>query len=83
MERSSSSAKANTTAAPRRSGVIVRAVRAGSSSANSYDFDTDGVHGVNIAPPSDGSTYTIQGVKVEGELKPGIYIRNGKKFVVK
>ena len=83
LERSSSSAKANTTAAPRRSGVIVRAVRAGSSSANSYDFDTDGVHGVNIAPPSDGSTYTIQGVKVEGELKPGIYIRNGKKFVVK
>ena len=83
LERSSSSAKANTTAAPRRSGVIVRAVRAGSSSANSYDFDTDGVRGVNIAPPSDGSTYTIQGVKVEGELKPGIYIRNGKKFVVK
>jgi hypothetical protein len=83
LERSSSSAKANTTAAPRRSGVIVRAVRAGSNSANSYDFDTDGVHGVNIAPPSDGSTYTIQGVKVEGELKPGIYIRNGKKFVVK
>ena len=27
--------------------------------------------------------HTIQGVKVEGELKPGIYIRNGKKFVVK
>ena len=83
FERSSSSAKANTTPAPRRSGVSVRAVRAGSGSANSYDFETDGVRGVNIAPPSDGSTYTIQGVKVEGELKPGIYIRNGKKFVVK
>ena len=83
IERSSSSAKANTQAAPRRSGVVVRAVRAGSGNANTYDFDTDDVRGVNIVPPYDGSTYTIQGVKVEGELKPGIYIRNGKKFVVK
>ena len=31
----------------------------------------------------DDSIYTIQGVKVEGSLRPGIYIQNGRKFVVK
>ena len=32
---------------------------------------------------NDGKTYTIMGVEVKGELSPGIYIRNGKKFVVR
>ena len=27
--------------------------------------------------------YTLQGIKVEGDLKPGIYVKNGRKFVVK
>ena len=35
------------------------------------------------SPLVDNATYTLQGVKVEGDLKPGIYIRNGKKFTVK
>lgn len=32
---------------------------------------------------NDGKTYTLMGVEVKGDLAPGIYIRNGKKFVVK
>ena len=33
---------------------------------------------------TDSSTYTLSGAKVDdGTLKPGIYIRNGKKFIVK
>lgn len=30
-----------------------------------------------------GNTYTIDGIKVNGKLPKGIYIRDGKKFVVK
>lgn len=32
---------------------------------------------------NDGKTYTLTGVEVKGDLAPGIYIRNGKKFIVK
>ena len=31
----------------------------------------------------DGKIYTLMGVEVKGELAPGIYIRNGKKFMVR
>ncbi len=31
----------------------------------------------------DGRTYNLMGIEVKGALTPGIYIRNGKKFVVK
>ncbi len=31
----------------------------------------------------DDRTYTLTGIVVEGPLQPGIYIRNGRKFVVK
>ena len=79
----SSTASVTTTAAPRRSGVIVRAVKAGVNFANSDEFDTDDVNGINPLVPTDGATYTLQGIKVEGNLQPGVYIRNGKKFVVK
>ena len=34
-------------------------------------------------PVCDDRTYTITGVVVNGALQPGIYIRNGRKFVVK
>ena len=85
IKRSTSSASVKTTAAPRRSGVVVRAVRAGTGSTNDFNFDTDGIFSVttNASSPSDDATYTLQGIKVEGQLKPGIYIRNGKKFTVK
>lgn len=32
---------------------------------------------------TDGEVYNLQGVRVKGSLKKGVYIQNGKKFVVK
>ena len=31
----------------------------------------------------DGAIYNLRGQKMEGTLKPGLYIKNGRKFVVK
>ena len=31
----------------------------------------------------DGAVYNLRGQKMEGTLKPGLYIKNGRKFVVK
>ena len=31
----------------------------------------------------DGKIYNLQGMEVKRPLKSGIYIRNGKKFIVK
>ena len=49
----------------------------------SGNFDTDGISNVKASRATDQSIYTLQGVKVEGTPKPGIYIKNGRKFVVK
>ena len=51
---------------------------------NQSFFDTDGIENMESAPETDSSIYTLSGAKVDdGMLKPGIYIRNGKKFIVK
>lgn len=34
-------------------------------------------------PAGNGKTYNLMGIEVKGELAPGIYIRDGKKFLVK
>ena len=45
---------------------------------------TTGVHGRANAPVQNaGSIYTLDGIKVSQPLRKGIYIKNGKKFVVK
>ena len=45
---------------------------------------TTGIQGSVIAPILDaGSIYTLDGIKVSQPLRKGIYIKNGKKFVVK
>lgn len=70
----------------RRTGLNIRPVFVpGSVNANEADFDTlDDIpivshdEDMSVAP-----VYNLQGMKMEGELPPGIYIRNGKKFVVK
>ena len=31
----------------------------------------------------DGAIYNLQGVRVQAPTKKGIYVRNGKKFIVK
>ena len=51
--------------------------------ANSGGFDTDGINTIQQTTSQDDAIYNLQGIKVQGELKPGIYIQNGKKFVVK
>lgn len=36
-----------------------------------------------VAAAADPATYTLQGVRVKPPLRPGVYIRNRKKFVVR
>ena len=42
-----------------------------------------GIEAVRRSTVSDGSIFDLQGRKLSGPLKSGIYIRNGKKFIVK
>ena len=51
--------------------------------SNSGNFAVDGINNIKSQIPNDGAIYTLQGVKVEGKPQPGIYVRNGRKFVVK
>ena len=44
--------------------------------------------GIDIAQPSifnlqPSTTFDLQGRKVEGQLKPGVYVRNGRKVIIK
>ena len=41
-----------------------------------------GINGIN-AENADNSFYTLQGVKVNGKIAKGLYIKNGKKVIVK
>ena len=43
----------------------------------------DGINDVQQNMKTGDAIYNLQGIKMEGELQPGIYIRNGKKFIVK
>ena len=77
---------ATMTQCQRRTGLPIRPVYKFYESewANNSNFETDGIRQMETAAPViDQSVYTLQGVKVEGALKPGIYIKNGHKFVVK
>ena len=42
-----------------------------------------GIEAVRQSSVTNGGVYDLQGRKLNGPLKSGIYIRNGKKFVVK
>lgn len=43
-----------------------------------------GVSEIGVAErPADNRVFNMMGVEVKGELAPGLYIRNGKKFIVK
>ena len=51
--------------------------------SNQSLFDTDGIETIGVSSAS-GDIYTLSGVKVDASnLQPGVYVRNGKKFVVK
>lgn len=73
------------TSIQRRTGAIIwPVVEDWDLPSNSSRFDTDGIRNIKTQPiKAKGATYTLQGIKVEGDLKPGIYIRNGKKIIVK
>ena len=47
--------------------------------------DYTGIHDINSdADNANSTTYTLTGVKVQSKNpKPGIYIRNGKKIIIK
>ena len=69
-------------------------IEAGESStgAKPFTFVVDGVEdedefsGINNAvsvAADNGDIYTISGQKVNGTLQKGVYVKNGKKFLVK
>lgn len=47
-----------------------------------YDFEL-GVENVTEEAPADNRIFNLQGIEVENATVPGIYISNGKKFIVK
>ena len=61
----------------------------GGSGAKDYTFEVDSfvptsIANIQIEGDGDGAIYNIGGQRVEGKSLPkGIYIRDGKKFVVK
>ncbi|MEZ3577910.1 MAG: hypothetical protein K1W01_10500 [Muribaculaceae bacterium] len=51
---------------------------------NSKQPGESGVAEIGVAErPADNRVFNLMGVEVKGELAPGLYIRNGKKFIVK
>ena len=71
----------------KRTGMPLRAIaRYSGTYVNGSNFDrfeVDGIRNVGTTIADDSPVYNLQGVKVEGALKPGVYIKNGRKFVVK
>ena len=51
--------------------------------AFSYDNYTSGIATIPVSVKNTTDIYTISGQRVKGHLPKGIYIRGGKKFVVK
>ncbi len=48
-----------------------------------YDGTEDGISSAVATNVDGGAIYTIQGIRVSDMNQPGVYIQNGKKFVVK
>ncbi len=46
-------------------------------------FVPDSIEKIAAAKKADNAVYSITGVKMNGSLKPGLYIINGKKYIVK
>jgi len=59
----------------------------GSSRAIFFEFDDDSQTGIVRAGSGsregNGTTYDLQGRRVEHVNRPGVYIRNGRKIMVK
>ncbi len=79
---------ATITSCQKRTGMTLRAIARYNGNywdnhSNGGEFTVDGIKNVGTSPADDSPVYNLQGVKVEGVLKPGIYIKNGRKYVVK
>lgn len=44
--------------------------------------DPTGINDITVAKKDDNRIYNLQGIEVQNPTKRGIYIRNGKKFVI-
>ena len=52
--------------------------------ANKGGFDVDGIDEFQQVTPTNTDIYTLSGMKVDNsQLRPGIYVKNGKKFVIR
>lgn len=59
--------------------LLIQRITAGATEA----FDPSGIDVIKAAPKADESIYTLSGQKLMTAPTKGIYIQNGKKFVVK
>ena len=46
-------------------------------------IETTGISDIMAQQPDSQQIYNLKGQAVQGTLKPGIYIRNGKKILIK
>jgi len=68
----------------KKTGPITNYYYLGLSNVKVTVANPSGITQLAAEPVYDGYTYTLTGVRVDDDqLRPGIYIRNGRKFVVK
>lgn len=48
-----------------------------------YGGQITSINNISKQQTANNATYTLQGIRVEGKLAPGLYIRNGKKFIIR
>ena len=48
-----------------------------------FDDDVTGISNVSVKTDNNNDMYTLSGMKVNGRPQKGIYIQNGKKYIVK
>lgn len=65
---------------------ITEAQNEGGVMMNDVDMTDEaiaGIDNINVDRPADGKIYNMMGVEVYEPLTPGIYIRDGKKFIIR
>lgn len=65
---------------------ITEAQNEGGKMMNNVDLTDEaiaGIDNINAERPADGKIYNMMGVEVYEPLNPGIYVRDGKKFIIR
>ena len=65
---------------------ITEAQNEGGKMMNDVDLTDEaiaGIDNINAQRPADGKIYNMMGVEVYEPLNPGIYVRDGKKFIIR